>query len=126
MYKDYIQLKIKSKYSKLKGGKGSEQIYFFQKNIRIAYKHTHTHTHTHIYIRFNIIIHSVQFSCSAVSDSLRPRESQHTRPPLSITNSQSSPKLMSIKSVMPSSHLILCRPFLLLPPNPSQHQSLFQ
>ena len=28
--------------------------------------------------------------------------------------------------MMPSSHLILCRPLLLLPPNPSQHQSLFQ
>ena len=37
---------------------------------------------------------------------------------LSITNSRSSPKLMSIKSVMPSSHLILCRPLLLLPPIP--------
>ena len=37
---------------------------------------------------------------------------------LSITNSQSSPKLVSIKSVMPSSHLILCRPLLLLPPIP--------
>ena len=35
---------------------------------------------------------------------------------LSITNSRSSPKLMSIESVMPSSHLILCRP-LLLPPS---------
>ena len=34
---------------------------------------------------------------------------------LSITNSQSSLKLMSIESVMPSSHLILCRPLLLLP-----------
>ena len=34
---------------------------------------------------------------------------------LSITNSQSSPKLISIESVMPSSHLILCRPLLLLP-----------
>ena len=34
---------------------------------------------------------------------------------LSITNSRSSPKLMSIESVMPSSHLILCRPLLLLP-----------
>ena len=34
---------------------------------------------------------------------------------LSITNSQSSPKLMSIKSVMPSNHLILCHPLLLLP-----------
>ena len=38
---------------------------------------------------------------------------------LSNTNSQSSPKLMSIESVMPSSHLILCRPLLLLPPTPS-------
>ena len=37
---------------------------------------------------------------------------------LSITNSQSSPKLISIESVMPSSHLILCRPLLLLPPIP--------
>ena len=34
---------------------------------------------------------------------------------LSITNPQSLPKLMSIESVMPSSHLILCRPLLLLP-----------
>ena len=37
---------------------------------------------------------------------------------LSITNSRSSLKLTSIESVMPSSHLILCRPFLLLPPIP--------
>ena len=34
---------------------------------------------------------------------------------LSITNSQSLLKLMSIKSVMPSNHLILCHPLLLLP-----------
>ena len=34
---------------------------------------------------------------------------------LSITNSQGSPKPMSIESVMPSNHLILCRPLLLLP-----------
>ena len=37
---------------------------------------------------------------------------------LSITNSWSSLKLMSIESVMPSSHLIFCRPLLLLPPIP--------
>ena len=37
---------------------------------------------------------------------------------LSITNSKSSLKLMSIESVMPSSHLILCHPLLLLPPIP--------
>ena len=37
---------------------------------------------------------------------------------LSITNSQSLPRSMSMKSVMKSSHLILCRPLLLLPPIP--------
>ena len=37
---------------------------------------------------------------------------------LFITNSQSSLKLTSIESMMPSSHFILCRPFLLLPPIP--------
>ena len=38
---------------------------------------------------------------------------------LSITNSRSSLRLTSIESVMPSSHLILCRPLLLLPPIPA-------
>ena len=37
---------------------------------------------------------------------------------LSITNSRSSLRLTSIESVMPSSHLIICRPLLLLPPIP--------
>ena len=37
---------------------------------------------------------------------------------LSITNSRSSRKLTSIELVMPSNHLILCRPLLLLPPIP--------
>ena len=37
---------------------------------------------------------------------------------LSITNSQSLLRLMPIESVMPSSHLILCHPLLLLPPIP--------
>ena len=55
---------------------------------------------------------SVQFTHSVVSDSLRRQASP------SITNSQSLPKLMSIKLVMPSSHLILCHPLLLLPPIP--------
>ena len=55
----------------------------------------------------------VQFSCSVMSHSLLPHGLQHTRPSLSITNSQSLPKPMSIAMVMPSSHLILCRPLLL-------------
>ena len=58
---------------------------------------------------------SVQFSRSDVSDSLRPHEPQQGQASLSITNSQSPLKPMSIESVMPSNHLILCRPFLLLP-----------
>ena len=58
---------------------------------------------------------SVQFSHSVVFDSLRPHEVQHT---LSITNSQSSLRLTSIESMMPSSHLILGHPHLLLPPIP--------
>ena len=49
-----------------------------------------------------------------MSDSLQLHEPQHARP-LSITNSRSLPKLMSIELGMPSNHLILCRPLLLLP-----------
>ena len=60
---------------------------------------------------------SVQISRSVVSDSLRLHESQH-QASLSVTSSRSSLKLMSIESVMPSSHLFLCRPLLLLPPIP--------
>ena len=51
-----------------------------------------------------------------MSDSLWLHESQHAQASLSITNSWSSLKLTSIESVMPSSHLILCHPLLLLPP----------
>ena len=47
-----------------------------------------------------------------MSDSLWPHSPQAS---LSITNSQSLPKPMSIKSMMPSNHLILCHPLLLLP-----------
>ena len=57
---------------------------------------------------------SVRFNHSVVSDSLRPHGPQHAN--LSITNSQSLHKLMSIELVMPSNHLILCFP-LLLPPS---------
>ena len=60
---------------------------------------------------------SVQFSLSVVSNSLRPHESQHARPPCPSPTPGVHPNL-SIKSVMPSSHLILCRPLLLLPPIP--------
>ena len=60
---------------------------------------------------------SVQFSRSVMSDSATPWIAAH-QASLSITNSQSSLRLMSIELVMPSSHLILGRPLLLLPPIP--------
>ena len=58
---------------------------------------------------------SVQFSRSVVSNSLWSHGLRHNQASLSITNSQISLKLMSIESVMPSTHLILCHPLLLLP-----------
>ena len=64
----------------------------------------------------NVGDHSVQFSsvaqlCPTLCDPMN-----HSTPDsLSITNSQSVPKLMCIESVIPSNHLILCHPLLLLP-----------
>ena len=58
---------------------------------------------------------SVQFSHSVVSNSLRPHGLQHARPPYSSPSPGSLLKPMSIESVMPSNHLILCCPLLLLP-----------
>ena len=60
---------------------------------------------------------TAQFSHSVVSDSATPRIAAH-QASLSITISRRSLTLTSIESVMPSSHLILCRPLLLLPPIP--------
>ena len=57
---------------------------------------------------------SVQFSRSVVSDTLQPWTAAH-KASLSITNFWSLLKLTSIESVVPSNHLILCRPLLLLP-----------
>ena len=64
---------------------------------------------------------SVQFSRSVVSDSATPRIAAR-QASLSITNSRSLLTFMPTESVMPSSHLILCRPLLLLPPIPPSIQ----
>ena len=58
-----------------------------------------------------VCFHSVDQSCPTVCN---PRTAAR-QASLSITNSWSLLKLMSIESVMPSNHLILCRPLLLLP-----------
>ena len=57
---------------------------------------------------------SVQFSCSVVSNSATPWTAAH-QATLSITNSWSLLKFMSIELMMPSNHLILCHPLFLLP-----------
>ena len=66
---------------------------------------------------------SVQFSSVAqLCLTLRDPMSCSTPGLLSITNSRSSLRLTSIESVMPSSHLILCHPLLLLPPIPPSNR----
>ena len=72
-------------------------------------------------IIFNVFTHSALFDFSSVQSLSHvwvfetPWTAAH-QASLSITNSRSSPKFMCIELVIPSSHLILCRPLLLLPP----------
>ena len=69
----------------------------------------------YIYLYASVQFSSVAQSCPTLCDPMnRARQAS-----LSITNSWSSPKLMCIESVMPSSHLILCHPLLLPPPLPT-------
>ena len=65
------------------------------------------------YFLYPLEFSSVQFSHSVVCYSVTPWTIAH-QGSLSITNSRSLLKLMSIESVMPSNHLILCHPLLLL------------
>ena len=50
-----------------------------------------------------------------MSDSLQPHKLQHASPPFPSPTPGVLPKPMSIESVMPSNHLILCHPLILLP-----------
>ena len=61
--------------------------------------------------KLSVFLFSVQFSHSVKSDSLWPPWTAACQASLSITNSQSFPKPISIESGMPSNHLILCWPF---------------
>ena len=66
-----------------------------------------------------MLFSSVQFSLSVMSDSLRPHESQHARPPCPSPTPGVHSNSCLIELVIPSSHLILCRPLLLptIPPS---------
>ena len=59
-------------------------------------------------------ISQFQFSCSIVSNYLQPHEPQNVRPPSPSSTAGIYPN-PSFESVMPSNHLILCHPLLLLP-----------
>ena len=73
-----------------------------------------------IHVSYMVYADSVKFSSvTQSSPTLCNPMNQACQASLSITNSWSSLKLTSIESVMPSSHLILCRPLLLLLPIPS-------
>ena len=74
-----------------------------------------THTLNIIFFCHISFYSSVQFSSSIVSDSLWPHGLQHARPPCPSPTPVSLLKLMSIESVMPSNHLILCHLPLLVP-----------
>ena len=81
----------------------------------------YSHVHSLHLLDFPSILNwvSVQFSSVTQSCLTLCNPLNCSMPGLpAITNSRSSVKLTSIKSVMPSSHLILCRPLLLLPPIP--------
>ena len=79
------------------------------KCVIIISHYLHMSNHYVVHLQF----HSVQ-SLSRVQLFAIPRTAAH-QASLSITNFQSLPKLMSVESVMPSNHLILCHPLLFLP-----------
>ena len=86
----------------------------------------HTLINTELYLNFLHIFHPYLFHLSLLTQFSSLQSLSHVwlfatpwtaarQASLSITNSWSLPKPMSIESVMPSNHLILCRPLLLLP-----------
>ena len=93
-----------------------------------------TYTYISLYIKISAISYSYQFPAKWNTNTLSsvqfssvaqpcptlcdPMNSSTPGLPVPITNSWSSLKLTSIESVMPSRHLIFCRPLLLLPPIP--------
>ena len=75
--------------------------------FKIKIRHTHKHTHIYVSIQFSSVAQSCPTLCDPMNRSMQAS--------LSITNSRSLLRLMFIELVMPSNHLIFCRPLRLLP-----------
>ena len=95
--------------------------FLFAKGIHTLWKLQTSHLRNKYYVALinlpifhYFLINSVQFSHSVASDSATPWTAAR-QASLSITNSWSPPKPMSIELMMSSNHLILCCPLLLLP-----------
>ena len=104
-------LQLKILHPQLRPGVAKQINKYFFKNtttelsaIKVVWIYTPTNK---IWVQFS----SVAQSCLTLCDSMNHRHQAS----LSITNPWSLPKLMSIESVMPSNHLILCRHLFLLP-----------
>ena len=93
------------------------------RNYRPKVLHTHTHTHTHtsgtLLNKVSLLKYSHQFSSVQSLSRVRLCDPMNrSTPGLSVHHQLPEFTQTSIESVMPSSHLILCRPLLLLPPIP--------
>ena len=116
--KDFCGLKGIQEATYNKCPSREEQIKDMRHTYKTEYHHLYHHLSHLIFITsYYRLLSSVQFNRSVVSNSATPWISAR-QASLSITNSQSSLKLTSIKSVMSSSHLILSHPLLLVPPIP--------
>ena len=73
-----------------------------------------SHWPKQVTIKTGLTVHSMLFSHQIMSDSLRPCRPQHTRPLCLSPSFGVCPSSCPLKLVMPSNHLILCHPLLLL------------
>ena len=94
---EYLLLDLSIVFQEFKANKIDEKIFAFFKILKIFFSSVQSHSRVWLFATTWIA------ACQAS---------------LSITNTRSLRKHMSVKSVLPSSHLILCRPLLLLPPTP--------
>ena len=110
-------------------GKKKILLQFLSKSVLLIGSYHTFSSLIHLSVFLCMVLESVQFSSVHLLSSVQLFVTPWTaacQASLTITNSQSLTKLMFIELVMPSNHLILCHPLLFLPPNPSQHQGLFQ